>query len=99
VRRLTVPVGIVLDFKGATLDQYDQVIERMGLEPGGDAPPGGLFHWVTATDDGIRVTDVWETREQFQQFADTQIGPITQEVGFPAPPDITFHEVHSHIGG
>jgi hypothetical protein len=91
------PVAIVMEFEGATLDQYDQVIEKMGLEPGGDTPPGALFHWVTETDDGILVTDVWETREQFDAFADAQIGPFSEEVGIPNPPRSTFHEVHNHV--
>jgi hypothetical protein len=38
-------VGLILDFKEATLDQYDEVVEKMGLE--GKTAPGGLFHWVT----------------------------------------------------
>jgi hypothetical protein len=92
-------VAVVLDFEGATLDQYDQVVEKMGLSPGGPSPPGALFHWVTATDDGIRVTDVWESRERFQRFADEEIGPTTQAVGIPAPPTVTFFEVHNHFTG
>jgi hypothetical protein len=47
-----------MDFPGATLEQYDRVLELMGLTPGGRAPPGALFHWVTQTDEGIRVVDV-----------------------------------------
>ena len=90
-------VAVVLDFEGATLDQYDQVIEKMGFSPGGAGAPGGLFHWVTKTDDGIRVVDVWESREQFQDFADNQIGPHTQEVGLPNPPRVHFHDVHNHL--
>ncbi len=69
------PVAVVMDFKDATSDQYDQVIVKMGLTPGGAGPPGALFHWVTTTDDGMRVVDVWETREQFERFAGEQIGP------------------------
>jgi hypothetical protein len=90
-------IAVVLEFAGATLDQYDQVIEKMGLTPGGPGPAGGLFHWVTATDDGIRVTDVWESREVFDQFAENQIGPVTAEVGVPGPPTMTFYDVHSYI--
>jgi hypothetical protein len=90
-------VGVVLEFEGATLDQYDQVIERMGFTPGGAGAPGGIFHWVTATDDGIRVTDVWESREQFERFAEERIGPETAAVGIPSPPQVTFYEVHNHL--
>ena len=63
----------------------------MGRAPRGRGAPGSLFHWVTATEDGIRVTDLWDTREEFGRFAEEQIGPITAEVGFPAPPEITFY--------
>jgi hypothetical protein len=91
------PVAAVMEFNNATLEQYDEVIKRMGFEPNGTGAPGGLFHWVTATDGGIRVTDVWETAEQFQQFAETQIGPITQEIGVDGPPEITMYEVHNYL--
>lgn len=91
------PVAVVLEFSGGSLEEYDKTIERMGFTPGGPGAPGGLFHWVTATGDGIRVTDVWETREQFDRFAEEKIGPITAEVGIPGPPQITFYDVHNHL--
>ena len=89
-------VAVILDFPGGTTDQYEQVIGKMGFEHGGKGAPGGLFHWVTETDGGIRVTDVWESREQFQSFAEEQIGPYTQEAGLPEP-QITFHDVHNYL--
>ena len=91
------PVGVILDFEGATLSQYDQVIEKMGLAPGGEGPAGLLFHWGAETDAGFRVVDVWETKERFEQFSEEEIGPYTQEVGIPNPPSITFHEIHNYL--
>jgi hypothetical protein len=91
-----VAVAVVLDFEGGTLDQYDQVVAAMGLSPGGAAPPNALFHWVTETDTGLRVTDVWETREAFDAFAQEQIGPHTQAAGLPEPA-MSFHDVHNHF--
>jgi hypothetical protein len=90
-------IGVQQDFPGATLAQYDQVIEKMGFRPGGTGAPGGLFHWVTKTDAGIRVVDVWESREQFEKFGAEKVGPITAQVGVPAPPKITFFEVHNYL--
>lgn len=90
-------VAVQLDFSGGTLEQYDEVIKRMGFRPQGAGAPGGMFHWVTRTDDGIRVTDVWESREQFEKFAQTQIGPITQEVGVPAAPEVRYFDVHNYL--
>jgi hypothetical protein len=90
-------VAVQLEFPGATLEQYDEVIKKMGFKPGGPGAPGGIFHWVTKTNDGIRVTDVWESKEQFERFSREQIGPKTAEVGVPGPPRITFFEVHNYL--
>ncbi len=90
-------VAVVLKFAGGTIEQYDEVLAKMGLKPGGAGPPHALFHWVMATADGIQVTDVWDSKEAFEQFAAEQIGPLTAEVGIPGPPEITFHEVHNYL--
>lgn len=90
-------VAVELDFNGATLEQYEQVIAKMGFEPGGKGAPGGMFHWVTQTPGGIHVCDVWESREQFDKFAQDQIGPISAEVGMPEQPTVTFHDVHNYL--
>jgi hypothetical protein len=89
-------VAVEMNFKGATLDQYDQVIELMGLQSG-QAPPNAIFHWVAETNDGLRVVDVWETKEAYEQFAQEQIGPYSQQVGVPAPPETTYYDVHNII--
>jgi len=90
-------VAVQLEFTGASLEQYDQVVKKMGFTPGGKGAPGGLFHWVTKTQDGFRVTDVWETKEQFERFSREKIGPYVAEVGFPSPPRITFFEVYNYL--
>ena len=90
-------VAVEMSFRDATLDQYDQVIEKMGLKRGGETPPGAISHFVTKTDDGIRVVDVWESKEVFERFAQEQIGPYTREVGIEGEPEIRFYEVHNYL--
>jgi hypothetical protein len=90
-------VAVQLDFKGGTLEQYDRVIDVMGYEREGKGEPGGLFHWVTKTDDGIRVTDVWQDRETFERFAEERIGPSMARAGVDIQPEITFHEVYNYL--
>jgi hypothetical protein len=90
-------VAVQMDFEGATLDQYDAVIQKMGLTPGGPGPAGAISHFATMTDAGLRVVDVWETQEQFQTFAQDQIGPFSQEVGITGAPQMQFFEVHSYM--
>jgi hypothetical protein len=80
-------VAVEMDFAGATLEQYGEVMKLMSLDDGSrQMPNGGMFHWVAKTDDGIRVVDVWESKEQFARFAPAEIGPYTQQAGVPNPP-------------
>ena len=90
-------VAVQLDFSGATLEQYDEVIKKMGFRPTGSGASGLLFHWITRTAGGIRVTDVWESQEQFEKYSEEKIGPSTQEVGVPGPPNVQFFEVHNYL--
>jgi hypothetical protein len=90
-------IAVVLKFKGASLDQYDQVVDRMGFERSGAGSPGGIFHWVTQTEDGLQITDVWESKDVFERFAQEQIGPHTAAVGITERPEITYYEVHNYL--
>ena len=92
-------VAFEMRFEGATLEQYDQVLELMELTDGRAAPEGAIFHWVAETDKGIIVVDVWESDEQFNRFAEQQIGPFTQQAGIPAPPVMTRYDVHNTLVG
>ena len=92
-------VAVQIDFRGATLEQYDQVNERIGLLPGGPASPQELFHWVTKTDDGFRVVDVWDSREAFEKFAQEKLTPILREVGVTNEPAIQFFEIYNYLAG
>jgi hypothetical protein len=90
-------VAVEMLFRGATLDQYDQVIKAMGFTPGGAGAPGGLFHWVTSVEAGIRIVDVWESKDQYERFAQEKIGPLSQQAGFAGPPEVQFSEVHNYL--
>ena len=90
-------VAVQLDFEGATLAQYDEVCKKMGLTPKGPGPAGAISHFATLTDSGFRVVDVWETREQFEKFAQEKIGPLSAEAGITSPPAMQFFEVHNYF--
>jgi hypothetical protein len=91
-------VAVEMNFRGATMEQYDQILQKMGLTPNGATPPGALFHWVAQADDGIRVVDVWDSQEQYDQFAQEKIGPYSAEVGIIEPPEMRVYEVHNYLG-
>ena len=86
-----------MDFRGVTLEQYDRATEWMGLLPGGPSPKGELFHWAMKTDDGLRIFDVWESREAFEQFLAERVRPVAPQVGVFEPPEIQYFEVHNYF--
>ncbi len=91
-------IARIFEAKGWTPEQYDKLIaallDRVGR--GDRAAPGVLFHWVTATPDGMRATDVYDSREAADSLVQDQIGPIAGEQGLPLP-EITEFEVHHFL--
>lgn len=89
-------IAVVMKFKGASLKQYDEVVDRMGFERSGAGGSGGLFHWVTQTEDGLQITDVWESKDAFERFAQEQIMPHTAAVGITQP-KLTYYDVYNYL--
>ena len=51
------------------------------------------------TDDGIRIVNVWASRELFDKFAETQAA-IIKEIGVnPASLEMQFLDVHNYLSG
>ena len=90
-------VSIVVRFNptSVTKEKYDETITR--LETAGDWPPDGLaYHIFFGPDDDLRVSEIWDSQEQFAAFGE-RLMPILSEVGigFDSPPEI--QEVHNII--
>ena len=89
-------VAVVMDFVGATLPQFDRLLESMRLSPDGPGMTGSLFQWSRQTPDGVRVIEVWESHDHFDVFLREEIEPHLAEVGLREP-EITTYEVHSYL--
>ena len=62
---------------GMTSEQYDSVGRK--LQDGGHWPPDGLLaHVCFGSSGSLRVSEVWESREQQEQFAQ-HLMPALQE--------------------
>ena len=84
----------VQDLEGMQLADYDRVNEA--LKPDEDPPDGLILHTASGTDSGVRIVDVWESREAEERFRDGRLMPAVQQAGLqpgsPNHPDV--HEVH-----
>jgi hypothetical protein len=88
-------VGIRIKLAGVTREQFD-VIER-SVDPDANPPDGLIFHASGPIDGGWGVIDFWESREQFDRFAEARIGPAVAAGGVSAAPDIRKFPVHEHF--
>ncbi len=89
-------VAVVMDFVGATLPQFDQLLESMRLSPDGPGLNGSLFQWSRSTPDGVRVTEVWQSHNHFDVIFREEIEPRLSDAGMQEP-EITTYEVHSYL--
>ena len=90
-------IMVLMDWKGITAEQYDELREVVNLEA--DAPPGGHFHVVAVTPEGLRITDVWESAEHFNTFVGTRLMPAVQKLGFPTQPTVEILPAHAVYRG
>ena len=79
---------------GTTTEQYNQVLSR--LEEGGDWPPDGLeFHVAFGSADDLRVSEIWDSREQLEAFGQ-RLMPLLGEAGIEiAEPEV--FEAHNIV--
>ena len=75
-------------------EQYDEalrLLDEKGLMP----PDGQDYHVCFMADGNLRVSEIWDSPEQFQAFGE-KLMPVLQEVGID-PGEPTILEVHNTI--
>jgi len=81
---------------GFTVAKYDEVITQLNAA-GAGAPKGRSYHVCYGDANGVHVTDVWDSMEEFQAFGQTLV-PIMHSVGVdPGQPEI--QQVHNIVIG
>lgn len=88
-------MSIVVRFSPTSLtaEKYDATTTKM--EQAGEWPPDGLdYHVCFGSDGNLLVSEIWDSREQFQAFGE-RLMPILSEAGieFSGEPDV--FEVHN----
>lgn len=91
-------MSILVRFAGApslTAEKYDEMMPR--IEASGKFPPDGLEYHVAFSSGGrFRVSEVWDSKEQFEAFGQ-RLMPILTEGGveLAGPPEVV--EIHNII--
>ena len=78
-----------------TTEQYDETISR--LEKSGDWLPDGLaFHVAFKSAGNLRVSEIWDSREQFDAFGE-RLMPVLKDVGIGFAGEPELLEIHNVV--
>lgn len=73
--------------------EYRAVLDRMGVET---RPEAGIYLHITAqTDFGLRVIEIWDSEEGFQEFAERRMLPALKALGIDRKTEITIKPLHN----
>jgi hypothetical protein len=90
------PVSIVVRFSplNLTAEKYDATTRQLE-EAGVDFPPEGMdYHVCFGTDGDLRVSEIWDSREQFEAFGE-RLMPVLSEAGIEFSGEPEVYEVHN----
>lgn len=89
---------LVLEFSDeGALGLYNKVNSQLGLVDGsGDWPDGLLSHVAGLDGSDLIVVEVWESKNDQEQFMNSRLGPAFQAQNVPPPKRVAwFPEVNS----
>ena len=90
-------MSIVVRFQPAALttEQYDESIRR--LQEDGEFPPDGLeYHICFGPDGNLKVSEIWDSREQLESFGE-RLMPLLTDVGIEFSGEPEVFEVHNIV--
>ena len=91
-------MSVVLRFTPTSLtaEQYDTVVRKLEESEGGFPPEGLDYHVCFGADGDLRVSEIWDSKERFDAFAERLMPILTEAgVGFSGPPEP--FEVHNIV--
>ena len=86
-------IQMIMRWDGVTQEQYDEARKIVNWE--GDAPTGAIHHVASFDGKGARITDVWESAEDFQRFVDELLTPGVEKVGIKGEPQVEIYPAHA----
>ncbi len=87
------PVIMLMEWAGVTSAQYDALRALVKLES--NPPAGGRFHVAAFDAKGLRVTDIWDSADDFNRFVEGRLMPAVAQIGIEGGPKVEIYPVHA----
>jgi hypothetical protein len=91
-------MSIVVRFhpQSMTTEQYDDAVRRHEVA-GIELPPDGMdYHVCFGSDGDLRVSEIWDSREQFEAYGE-RLMPLLADAGITFSGEPEIFEVHNVI--
>lgn len=79
---------MLMHWAEATQEQYEQARAKVGWDR--NTAEGAKLHISAFGDDGLHVTDIWDSEQTFNSFMEQRLAPAIAEIGIPGQPDVQF---------
>ena len=78
-------VAVIAHYPDLSAGSYDEVIASLELDVN---PPAGAILHVAGGDDGLVITEIWQTEETFRAFYDYRLRPALRSHGVEREPTV-----------
>ena len=86
-------VVMMMKWDGVTTAQYEQLRKIVNWE--GNKPKGAVFHVAAFGSNAIRVTDIWESADDFNSFVQNRLMPGVAQAGIAGQPQVEVYPLHA----
>lgn len=90
-------MSIVVRFNptNVTSEKYEESLRR--IKEAGEWPPNGMdYHVLFGSEGNLRVSEIWDSRDQFQAFGE-RLMPILADIGIEFSGEPEVFEVHNIV--
>lgn len=84
---------VIMKWEGILPDQYELCRKIINWE--GSTAKGSIFHVVAFHGNEMRVTDIWESEEDFTIFLQSRLIPGVAQIGITSLPQIEIFPLHA----
>lgn len=82
----------IVKWEGVTESIYEKIREEVDFEE--DVPEGMVIHIASFDKKGLRVTDVWESEDNFNNFIKNRLTPVTKKL-VKTEPDVEIYPLEN----
>ena len=79
-------VSVVTRYPGLAAATYDQVIASLELDV--NPPAGAILHVAGEGDDGLVISEIWQTEQTFRAYLDYRFQPALRMHGVHTTPTV-----------